>query len=483
MSGLVKTTAAIGTTEVLLMGVAMARNKYLAMTIGPEGFGIYGILNSFFMMVAVFAGSWIATGTTKYIAEYQAEANKQNTNVIFSFAVAVSLLMGLLLTAMLILCRGWFLDNFLTKDVKESYYLLFAAAFITITLRPVLLAVLQGQKRVREVVISRWGIATIDLILVIVLVLMFGLTGFFISLLVSAIWAAGILLWATLRKEGVQFIRPSWHDPVIRLLLSFGVISLILSLFNLGSQYIQRIIIVQNLDIQSVGLFQAGVAFMFYLGVVGRGSKFYYFPKMSEKMDNDTRNEEINEYLRLVIILGISLSVPAILLGEWVILLLYSSAFVALSSVFYWFVLGQFISSVGSALKLTLVGMARLKMHAYSSIVVHSLWVIIPLLLVREYGIGSVGMGFVGGGIIGSLMEYYYLRRHIGLKFSPNVIHLFGVAVVALGGAVFLKDSAWMWRVGWSIISIGYIGTKFSREEWSKGYNYVLIRLGMRNNS
>ena len=103
MKNLVKTTAAIGLTEVLLMFVALARNKYLAVTIGPEGFGIYGLLSSFFMMIAVFAGTWMATGTIKYTSEYQAKGDKESLNSVFSFSTIIVTSIGVFLTIILII--------------------------------------------------------------------------------------------------------------------------------------------------------------------------------------------------------------------------------------------------------------------------------------------------------------------------------------------------------------------------------------------
>jgi len=482
MKTLLKTTAAIGTTEVLLMGVALARNKYLAVTIGPEGFGIYGLLSSFFMMMAVFAGTWMATGTTKYVAEYHAAGDHEAANKVFTFSVVTTVGIALLLTAILIVGRKWFLVQFLSGCIKENYYLIFCFAFVAMNLRPVLLAVLQGMRRVREVVISRWSIAGLDLILVVILVLLFGLTGFFVSLLLSAFWAVGVMIWAVQRKDGLQLRRVSCRKPVIRLLLSFGSVNLFLALINLGSQYLQRVIVLLNMDISSVGLFQAGVALMGYLGVVNRGTMFYYFPKMSELMDNNLRNQKMNEYLRFILMISIPLSVLAILFGRLAISILYSSAFDALSSVFFWFVIGQFLNSVGGAFQMAIVGMARLKMHTVSTVAIHSLWVIVPFLLVKKYGIGALGMGFIAGGIAGPLMNYFYLRRRIDLRFSGRVVRLFGVAALTLTGAIILKDTILLWRVVWAIISCSLIGTLVSYEEWAKGYSYLLVKLGKREN-
>ena len=478
MKDLVKTTAAIGSSEVLLMGVALARNKYLAVTIGPEGFGIYGLINSFFLMIAVFAGTWMATGTIKYTSEYRAKGDKENLNKIFSFSTIIVAGIAIFLTIILILWRKWIINTFLSNEVNEIYYLIFCAAFIGISIRPVLFGVLQGLKRVREVIISRWSIAVLNLIFIIILIWLWGLTGFFLSLLVSAIFAVCILYWGIKRKDGLHLRTFSWQDPVIRLLLSFGIVNLFLAIVNLGGQYLQRFIIIHNMNIASVGLFQAAVGIMLYLGVVNRGSTFYFFPKMSEVMDNSYRNQKINEYLRFILLFSIPISVLAILFGKWVILILYSPAFFPLASVFFLFVIAQLLVSIGSVFQLTIVGMARLKMHATSCIVMHSLSVLVVLLLIGKYGIGALGYGSILGGLSGGFLNWLYLRNRIGLRLNRDVIRLFIIAAVSLTGAILFSDKMIILRVTLVVILVCFIAKMIRREEWKKVYNYILIKLG-----
>lgn len=463
------------------MFVALTRNKYLAVTIGTEGFGIYGFLNSFFMMIAVFAGTWMATGTIKYTSEYQAKGDKENLNSIFSFSAIIVAGIGIFLTIILIIWRKWFINTFLSNEIKESYYLIFCAAFFAICLRPVLLGVLQGLRRVREVIISRWSIAILNLIFTITLVWIWGLTGFFLSLLVNAIFAVCILYWGIRRKDGLYLKTFSWHDPLVRLLLSFGSVNLILALVNLGSQYLQRVIIIHNMDIASVGLFQAAVSIMGYLGVVNRGSTFYFFPKMSEVMDNRYRSQKINEYLRFILLFSIPISVIAILFGKWAVMILYSTRFTPLSSVLFLFVIAQLLVSIGGVFQSTIVGMARLKMHATSCIVMHSLSVVVPLLLISKYGIGALGIGFVLGGLSGGFLNWLYLRNRIDLRFNQDVIQLFLIATVTLTGSILLSDKMVILRITLVIISVGFIVKMIRREEWKKVYDYILIKLGKTN--
>lgn len=481
MKDLVKTTAAIGSSEVLLMGVALARNKYLAVTIGPEGFGIYGLLNSFFMMIAVFAGTWMATGTIKYTSEYQAKGDKKNLNSIFSFSTIIVAGIGIFLTIILVIWRKWIINTFLFNEVNEIYYLIFCAALFAICLRPVLLGVLQGLRRVREAIISRWSIAVFNLIFTIILVWLWGLTGFFLSLLVNAIFAVCILYWGIKRKDGLHLKKFSWQDPVVRVLLYFGSVNLILAVVNLGSQYLQRFIIIHNMNIASVGLFQAAVIIMGYLGVVNRGVTFYFFPKMSEVMDNNYRVKKINECLRFILLFSIPISVIAILFGELAVMILYSTTFTTLSSVLFLFVIAQLLVSIGSVFQFTIVGMARLKMHTMSCMVMHSLSVVVPLLLIGKYGIGALGIGFVLGGVSGGFLNLMYLRNRIGLRFNQDVIRLLLIAALTLTGAILLADRMIILRITFVIISVGFIAKMIRREEWKKGYDYILIKLGKTN--
>ena len=465
MKNLIKTTAAVGSTEILLMSIALLRNKYLAVTIGPEGFGVYGILNSFFMMIAVFAGTWMTTGTIKYISEYQAKENKYNLYNIYSFSTIIVAVIGLSLTIILLIWRKWVIRTFLSSEIKEIYYIIFCVAFSAICLRPVLLGVLQGLRRIPEVIISRWSIAIINLIFTVILVWFWGLTGFFLSLLVDAVFALWILFWGIRRKDGLQFRKFSCKDPIIRTLFNFGIVNLFLGLINLSSQYLQRTIVLHNMDIASVGLFQAGVALMGYIGVINRGSAFYFFPKMSEEMNNTYRNYKVNEYLRFILLFSIPLSVIAILFGKWAIIVLYSYAFTSLSSVFFLFVIGQLFKSISSVFQSTIIGMARLKMHSISTIVTHSLWVIIPFIFINQYGIGSLGFGFIAGGLFGSLLNWMYLRNSINFKFTHDVIILFIILIITISGALLLLDRTIFLRICFSIATIGLILKMIHREE------------------
>ncbi len=459
MKALVKNTAAISTTEFLLVFVAIIRNKYLAVTIGTEGFGIYSLLTSFFGMVSVFAGTWIGAGTTKYIAEYSDKGNSERRNQVFTFAVILVSLIGFFLTIILIVCRKFFISHFLSKDVIEAYYLLFAAGFIGMNLRPVLLCMLQGVLQVKMVVKSRILISIVDVLLIIGLVYLFHLLGFFIAILISSLFAAGILYFYVYKRFGFRFTKFSLKGNVARKMMSFGGVTLITGIMNLGSVYLQRFILVQRMGINSVGIFQAGFAIMRYVGLVNRGTSFHLFPTMSKKMGNVYRVKQLNEYLTFILLLTIPISVAAILFGRIAIHILYSSEFLPLSSYFFWFILAQFVIIIMTSFQTTVVGMAKLKIHTFAIFVTHSLWVVIPFFLINKYGIASLPIGIMVGQVFGGIIYLVYLWKNIDFRFSKriNTLLVFGAIVLLL--SILCRNIYIIWQI---IFMLGVIGATIS---------------------
>lgn len=448
MKTLVRTTASIGSTELILAILAVARNKYLAMAIGPAGIGMYSLVNSFFSTVGVFAGTWIANGTTKYISEYRDEGKIGETNRTYSLSTGLVSGLGLVLTGILVLGNSGFRAGFLSGEVTKSYYILFAAGFFWMNLGTVFLAVLQGMMEVRSVIKARILNSVVDLGLIFILIYLFNMFGFFLSAALSSLWGAVVFSYYIRTRCRLQFEWTSPTGAVASKLLRFGGVTLFLALINLGSQYVQRVMVMRKMGMDAVGIFQAGISLMEYIGLFNRGSTFYFLPKMSQKLTDLERTDQIEKYLFVCISICAPICVGVILFGEWGTKMLYSDRFVSLSGSLFWFMLAALLSAVGVAFQLALVGSARLGMHTVSVIAIHTTWVLIPYLWLEKYGISSLAMGLVGGAMVGIVLNYLYLYRFIRLRLSGRCVYLF---VVALSGLLISKEfanSGICWRLG-----------------------------------
>ena len=412
------------------MAVGLVRNKYLAATIGPQGFGMYSLLSGFFEMMSVFAGASMATGTTKYISEYYHNGDTEKTHQTFTLSVICTFSAGLLLTLVFLGAPSIFVRTFLSPQIARPYYLLFAAGFVWMTMRPVLLSVLQGTLQVKAALYARALTSFLDVVLVVILVYAFHIYGFFLSLLISAV-AGSLLLFHFIRTHcRLRFRKVSPFGPVGKRLLTFGWVNLYLAALNLSSQYIQRMMILRQIDIVTLGIFQAAVSLTIYVGFINRSSAYYFFPQISQSTSNENKAGEINDCLHLLLLTSVPLFSTVILFSGWMVAVLYSRMFLTLSSLLFWFVLAQFIADVGTIFKLTVAGMARLGIHSVSVTTNHLLWIIVPFAFISRYGVASIAMGICVGEMAAASLNFMYLRKAVGLRLSSRNGYLLLVGIL-----------------------------------------------------
>ena len=424
MNKLANSTFAIGFSELILLSVGLARNKYLAVTIGPEGFGVYSILNSFFLLISAFAGTWITTGTTKYIAQFSSKSD-ETKNKILQFSLIITIGLSLLLLIILGLWHEFFINFFMANKIEKFYYFIFMASFCWVNLSFVLLAALQGVVAIKYVVKSRYYISVIDVVSLIILVYFYNLTGFFLSLLITSVAAVIIQSYFVFKKCRFKIFRGTKiekDENLLRKLLSFGSNNLLTALINLGSVYFQRYIILLSLGVNSVGIFQAGISIMTYLSSVSRGSLFHLLPSMSQELSKKERSANLNEYLFFVSITSLPVCAITILFGNDAIKLLFSEKFSMLNDIFYLFVISQMVIILASSFQITIVGLGRLKIHLLSVIIIHGTWIVVPFVFLSTYGIASAAWGIILGTVLGSIVYYTNLCSLIDYKISLKVI-------------------------------------------------------------
>ncbi len=425
MKKLLKTTGSIGVTELLQASVGMVRNKYLANTIGPEGLGIYSLMSSFFQIIGLIAGGCTITGTTKYISQYSAEEDKERVDSIFTLTILTVIGASVIISGILVLKKEFFISAFLDPKIIDVYFILFAFTLIWTNLKQVLIATLQGYMLIGTIIKLRLVTTFLDLILVICLVYMFGMLGFFVSLMISAIITAGIVCIYTFRTTQVHFTKNFLKGDAVWRILIFACNTLAVSMINVSSQYIQRIMIVRNLGIGALGVFQSGISIMEYVGMFNRGSNFYLLPIMSVDMGQVEKRYKINEYLFFIMVVGIPICCACIMFGNIIIRVLFSDRFMPLSSSLPLFIVATFFNSFSSCFQIVLIGSGYLFVHTFTVCVIHILWVLVPYFLMEKYGIAAFPIGFIIGAFCGTALNLLFFLKRDGLRITGRNLFLF----------------------------------------------------------
>ncbi len=430
MKALAKSSALIGSTEVALTLVSIIRAKYLALSIGPEGYGEYSLLNSFFSVLTALCGGWIARGTIKYIAEYKQKSDLESVEKVHNISLSIVLLLGTLFTTLVLVFSEFVRVHFLSPEIVIWHYYLFAASFLVNSLTPFYAWLLQGFLMVKKTVFLRIYSTLFSFVSILVLVYLFELTGYFLSILFSGIFSLFLYWKSTRGLVNTKFIFPNIKEQITIKLLKFGGVNFFLLIITNISEYFQRILVLTSLNIASVGLMQVANSILTYMGIANRGSLFYNDPKMSQEITNDDRNKELNNYLRFNLLFGLPAALFIILYSKELISLLYSKDFTSLSPILFFFIVAQLIQFMLGGLHSVLLGKALLKVHSFVSVLSAALIVLIPYFFISEYGLGAIGAAILISNSISFLIDYFYLNRKIGICIFPNVLWLIIIGTI-----------------------------------------------------
>lgn len=467
MRDFVKNTSIIGGTEMMLTLVAFSRNKYLAIAIGPAGFGIYGLLSSFFNLLSVFTGTWLAKGTVKYVSEYNREEESESLSRIISFTVAFAACSAILLASICFLFGSSMKNTFLGTQIAESYFLLFAASFVGTSIGTILTSLLQGLLLIKKIATARFVTSLIDLFLILLFVHLFELEGLFIAILLSSSVTAAFL-WRALPKIRFRFAALiELRHALTQKMLRFGYVNLFLTLVDLLSQYLQRIIVLAGMGISAVGLFQAATSLKNYLGIPNRGSSFVLLPKMSARLGDEERNRILDEYLRLTLFIGVPVTVVTNLFIGNLVRLLFAASFIPLSHFFYLFAIAQLVISIEYAFQSIVIGMELLGVHSVATVVTHVFWVLVPFFGLSTLGIASIGWGFIAASIVSSSIQYFYLRNRVSLRFSKDLLMLLVFGGTAVGFSVVGQSYSIMLKILIVGCTFPLLSLGIKKHEWT----------------
>lgn len=480
MKNLLKSTLKIGTTEIALVLVGVLKNKYLAVTIGPEGYGLFSILDSFFNFFLIFAGGWLSTPVMKYVAEQRSQNNRENSKQILDFAFSVTLLSSLTFVAIFFLFSKFFINNLIDENVNFTYYSLFAASFLGTSLNSILQAYFQGMLMVNETIFRKIALRLFDVLSAVALVLLFGLTGFFINVLVVSFF--GLFLFIYKSNESKPKLKwPEFKNQLNLKVMQFGKLNLFIGVFNLISIHLQRIIVIRFLDILSLGLYRAANTFTNYLAIVGTSMQFVFNAQASEKISIDERNKRLNDYVKIMVLSSILLFVPGILFSDTIIHCLYSKKFLQLGPVLYVFIIAQYLLNIQLGIQANIVGLERFKIYTVVTLVAYLLVVIIPYFFLKEYGIKVLGYTIILTSIEQTLILSLYLYIKEKIHFNRYSLLIIFVGVLLMCLSVLFVNTKIYYRATFYICSLLIFFLLITKNDKLKIKTFLASKLKLSN--
>jgi enterobacterial common antigen flippase len=460
-----KSTALIGGTQVVNMGIGVVRTKVLAVLLGPAGIGLSGLYLAATALIGSVSGLGLNASGVRQIAE-AAGTNDQTriarTIITLRRISLISGILGMLAAIALapVLSRTTFGDD---RHVMGIALMSVTLLFGDISAGQI--ALLQGLRRLRELALSQIMGAIFGAAVSMALVWWLREDGIVPYLI--AISAFSILLsWWYARKVPVASVTVSWKEMAAesRGLLGMGLAFTAAAVIASGTAYLTRVVVQHELGLEAVGIYNATWTLSsYYVGFVLTAMATDFVPRLTAAAnDHSVLNRLVNEQTEM----GVLIAVPGVLatltLAPWVMHAFYSEAFVHGADVVRWQILGVFLRVVSWPMGYVLIAKGKSVLFTISEIVYGGINVALMLACMKVWGLEGTGVAFV---ILYLLVTASYLSicwRMTGFQWSPTALKImapiFVVLIATFAAARYLPE-VWGVCIGLTMTALAGIAS------------------------
>ncbi len=451
---ILKSSAWIGGSSVLVIGVGVIRTKAMAVLLGPAGFGLMGLYSSIVDLALAVASMGIGSSGVRQIAESVSTGNEARIARTVIVLRRTAVLLGILGAVLVVVFSGPLSTLTFGDDRHAGAVALLGLAVFFRAVSAGQGALIQGLRRIADLAkMGVWG-ALLGALLSIVLVYVLGEQGVAPSLVAAA--AMGLVIsWGYSRKVEIEY--PAMTRAEVRQeaasLLKLGFAFMASGILMMGAAYAVRAIVLRLEGLDAAGFYSAAWTLGgLYVGIVLQAMGADFYPRLVGAAEDDPQcNRLVNEQTQVSLLLAGPGVIATLTFAPLVILLFYSARFYEAVEVLRWICLGIALRVITWPIGFIIVAKNRQVIFLGAEVAWTVVNVGLTWLCVNSFGVNGAGMAFFGSYVFHGLLVYPIVRWLSGFRWSvanwqTGLLFLCSIAMV-LGG-FYVLPPLWAYGVG-----------------------------------
>ena len=413
-----KATSLFGGVQVFNILLSIVRSKFIALWIGPAGYGIAALLNSTMGLVNGFTNFGLDRSGVKEISSNYNNENLGDVARTIQILKRLVWYTAILGCTIMIISAPWLSEfAFDTKEYTFSFiWISLALLFKQLSIGQ--LAILQGLRRLKKLAKANLYGNLLALLVTIPLYFFYRIEAIVPSIIISSFVAFIFTLYYS-QTENIETVKLTNREvfeegkPMIKL----GIMLSISSMIGLLVAYIIQIFISQTGGIAQVGFYNAGFVILnSYVGLIFTAMETDYFPRLSAIVHKvEAIRQTVFEQAFIAILLILPIVVIFLAAAPLIIILLYSNDFTPIIEMFRWGILGMIFKAVSFSMGYILIAKGDSKLFIKTAIGFNALLLLMNLLGYYFGGLTGLGISFL----------IYYVIHFIALKIITKIRYNF----------------------------------------------------------
>ena len=485
---IMKATSIFGGVQVFQIVIQVIRSKFVALLLGPGGMGIASLLYSTIGLIGGLTNFGLGTSGVKSIATAYGGGDQIRIAIIVKVLRRILWITGVIGALLTLVLSPW-LSQFTFGN--RNYTLAFIWISITLLLTQLSsgqMAVLQGMRKLQYLAKSNLVGSLLGLITTVPLYYFFGIDGIVPGIIITSFIALS-LSWYYSQKIKIQPIKISPLRTIAegKNMLQLGFMISLSGIMVSGSSYIVRIFIGHNGGIEQVGLFNAGFAIInTYVGLVFTAMATDYYPRLSAVAhSNELCKQTINQQAEIALLILSPILIVFLIFINWVVIILYSTKFIAINEMIYWAALGMFFKAASWSIAFIFLAKGTSKFYFWNELISNLYLLGFNLLGYQFMGLKGMGISFMAAYLIYLIQVYFVSKIKFEFSFNNDFIRIFIFQFcLALLGFLSIRYLGFplIYIIGIILISIS---SWFSYKELDKRLEFksIILNIKNRNNS
>lgn len=387
-SDLFKASFLNGIANLIKIITGLISNKVIAIYLGPMGVALLGQFQNFSAIILNLANFGINSGITKYTAEYK--ELKKNRNEIISTSFFI-ILIGALITSLIVFYgRNYFSEVILKSRSYNSIFLILSVSLIFFVLNSFFIAILNGYKEFKKIVIVNISSSIIGFIISVILVIKFGSYGALLSIILCQAIVFFVSYFVVKRFDWLNYkvLFFNFNIHIVKKLSNFSLMAVVSVLTVSLIQLQIRNYIIDYFTMQEAGYWQGVVRICdLYISFITTTLGVYFLPKLSELKSSKELNSEIKRGYLFILPVVIIASLFLYILRMKVILILYAPEFSPMERLFTFQIIGTVLKMASWLLAFLMLAKAMTKIYILTEIIFGLNYYFLTVIFINKYSL------------------------------------------------------------------------------------------------
>lgn len=379
---------------------------------------VIGAFTNFISIVLTFSNGAINTGVIKYTAEYSSDEKK--IKLLFGTALRISILCSVLVGFILFMLADNFSKIIFSTEAYINPIRVLGITIILYSLNTLLISFLNGKGLINLYTLINTIGSIIGLILTMILVYLYKINGALYSIVLAQSVVFFITIFLIMKSSWFtwDYFKPIFDKKIALKLGNYSIMAIVSALTIPITQIILRNMITNKLGINEAGIWQGLLRISDgYLMLITTSLNTYYLPKLSTLKSNICLRKEIFDGYKLLIPILFFSCLLIYALRIFIINTLYSSAFVLMSPLFLWQLVGDFLKISAYLLAYLMLSKAMMKFYIITEVLFSLSYILISYFFIDLMGLKGITVAFALNYLLYLIVMIFAFRK---LLFSKK---------------------------------------------------------------